>query len=141
MKKGSVIGKVKSMPIGIGILFFLSIIGLVLDLRSIVIGKPVFFDYFGTNFPKNFPLTWYFFNLVAAFFWIIIVWTRSRKGWQMYLILSIVLGLLSFINHIFYLVPKIYGKYPFFVWFIFGMYLIGGSILFYVYKQKKYFCK
>lgn len=128
------------MPAGIRILSFLSFIALASYVFDILTAKPLTFDFFGTGIPKNVPLLWYTYSFAFAFFWLGIVWKKSRRGWQIYLAWSAVAMIVNILNQFLYVNPK-YSEYPFVTWFFLGIYLIGGLIFYYIYKQKNYFNK
>lgn len=133
----------KEMPLLLKILFIMSIFSLILDLISLIESKEIGYSYFGTGFPKNYPLLWYSYSISMGFFNLYVFLKRSYSLLVKYTILIVVIMFMSLFNNIYLTLSGENAQYSFiYLAIVYGIaYGFGALMVFYTVRQKKYFNK
>ncbi|MDO8610492.1 MAG: hypothetical protein Q7R95_08150 [bacterium] len=131
----------KEMPFLIKLLFILGIFTLFQSAMSLIQMKPVNFSYFGTNFPKSTPIIWNLYYFIINLFTIVIYIKRSHSLLIKYIYFILIIFAVTTLNSLYLIFHAAESqRMIYFFSFIFTS-VISGLLYFYLYSQKKYFCK
>lgn len=131
----------KEMTFLLKIIFLLSIYSLFEGVVNLILMKPIEFSYFGTNFPKNYPLVWYTYNVLFNLATIVVYIKKSFSVLTMYIYVSLGVLAISLFNSIYSVMNlPVEQRMPTALVYAIS-YIFGGLVTVYLFGQKKYFNK
>ena len=120
----------------------LSVFSLFTSFISLIRMQEVNFSYFGTGFPKNYPLIW---NIYSVFMGILSIYVYMKRSYSLllkYTVLGSILIAISILNSIYFVFAQTNQTQIVFTMIIYGIgYFLAVLIMLYVLCQKKYFNK
>lgn len=135
----SYLGRFTAMPFLIKLFFILGVIAVVQSGIDLASGKPIPFTYYGTEFPRNYPILWHLYSVGINLFSLVVFIKRSYRLLKVYIGISAVVLLLSLGNSLYTLsvVPEAQRTA---VGLVYGItYAFGVMIFVYFFRQKNYF--
>jgi hypothetical protein len=135
----SYLGRFTAMPFLIKLFFVLGVVAVVQSGIDLLTGKPTPFTYYGTDFPRNYPILWHLYAVGINLFSLVVFIKRSYRLLKVYIGVSAAVLMLSLGNSLYTLsvIPEVQRTA---VGLVYGItYAFGIVIFVYFLRQKKYF--
>lgn len=131
----------KEIPFLLKLFLLVSLYSIIATLFDFVRMKPVTFEYFNSEFLKNYPFIWYLYSLLFNIATVVVYFKRSYSVLKKYLYVSVGVLVISLLNSIFSVI-KLPAEQRMTTTLVYSFtYILGGLIILYQLKQKQYFNK
>ncbi len=135
----SYLDRFKAMPLLIKLFFILGVYAVVQSSIDLVSGKPIPFTYYGTEFPRNYPILWHLYAVGINLFSLVVFIRRSYQLLKAYIGVRAVVLLISLGNSL-YALSQLPEAQRTAVGLVYGItYAFGILIFVYFLRQKQYF--
>lgn len=131
----------KEMSILLKLLFGYSAFTFLKTIFDLFQNKPIGFEYFNTGFPNNYPYIWYIYIIFMNIWLIFVFLKRSYSLLVKYFVISLLVGIPGIINMFVNIFNYPEESLPTLLLVNIIILSLGGLLIIYTLKQKKYFNK